>query len=87
MNVGWRFYKGSINEGASDVNFDDLSWNVVNVPHGLEIVPEEASGGINYQGEAWYRKHITFDAFFSKWSHKIKKKAEQEACKIALDLY
>lgn len=25
--------------------------------------------------------------FFSKWSHKIKKKAEQEACKIALDLY
>ena len=31
---------------------------VVNTPHGLEYLPDEASGGINYRGEACYRKHF-----------------------------
>lgn len=58
FNVGWRFYKGGV-EGAHRVDFDDMKWNVVNCPHGLELLPEEASGCVNYQGEAWYRKHFT----------------------------
>lgn len=57
FNVGWRFYKGSANN-AGQTNFDDSKWIIVNTPHGLEYLPEEASGGINYQGEAWYRKHF-----------------------------
>ncbi len=28
-------------------------------PIGIEYVPTEASGCINYQGEVWYRKHFT----------------------------
>ena len=58
MNPAWRFYKGSA-EGAESVTFDDSRWEVVSLPHGLEYLPTEASGCINYQGEAWYRKHFT----------------------------
>lgn len=57
FNVGWRFYKGSV-EGAEDVDFIDADWRLVNLPHGLELLADEASGSINYQGEAWYRKKI-----------------------------
>ncbi len=60
FNVGWRFVKKDV-AGASAKDFDDSSWNVVNTPHGLELLPLEASGGANYQGVAWYRKkfHIS----------------------------
>lgn len=57
FNVGWRFIKTNI-DGAHKVDFDDSEWEVVNCPHGLELVPTEASGCINYQGPAWYRKHF-----------------------------
>lgn len=53
MNPAWRFYKGSTN-GAEAINFDDSKWKVVSLPHGLEYLPAEASGSINYQGEAWF---------------------------------
>lgn len=58
MNIGWRFSKGHQLD-ASKVGFDDSSWELVSVPHGLELLPEEASGCVNYQGEAWYRKKFT----------------------------
>ncbi len=57
FNVGWRFVKKDVKE-AYQVNFDDSEWGIVNVPHGLETLPVEASGGVNYQGPAWYRKHF-----------------------------
>lgn len=55
FNVGWRFFKGSA-DGAEKPDFDDSNWQLVNLPHGLELLPDEASGSMNYQGEAWYRK-------------------------------
>nr|WP_244436432.1 sugar-binding domain-containing protein [Bacteroides timonensis] len=58
MNVGWQFYKGSCPD-AWQREFDDSSWEAVSIPHGLELLPEEASGSINYQGEAWYRKNFS----------------------------
>ncbi len=58
FNVGWRFVKGDP-KGAQEISFDDSAWEIVNTPHGLELVPEEASGCSNYQGPAWYRKHFT----------------------------
>lgn len=57
FNVGWRFLKGAAIKAEQPV-FDDSSWELVNTPHGLEYLPEEASGCVNYQGEAWYRKHF-----------------------------
>ncbi|MEG2126139.1 MAG: glycoside hydrolase family 2 TIM barrel-domain containing protein [Bacteroides sp.] len=58
MNPAWRFHKGSLPE-ASQPNFDDSSWSVVSLPNGIEYLPTEASGCVNYQGEVWYRKHFT----------------------------
>jgi len=60
FNVGWRFYKGNI-QGAEQTNFDDSKWDVVSTPHTVQLMPAEASGGRNYQGIAWYRKHFTVD--------------------------
>lgn len=61
MNPAWRFYKGAMN-GAEAKDFNDKSWTVVSLPNGIEYLPTEASGCINYQGEVWYRKHFTPDA-------------------------
>ena len=58
MNPAWRFYKGAVT-GAEAANFNDAEWTVVSLPNGIEYLPTEASGCINYQGEVWYRKHFT----------------------------
>ena len=58
FNEGWRFLLGDA-EGAGGVDFDDSSWQVVCAPHSVQLVPAEASGGRNYQGPCWYRKHFT----------------------------
>lgn len=55
FNQGWRFAKGNF-KNAALTNFNDSQWQATNLPHGLELLPTEASGGINYQGPAWYRK-------------------------------
>ena len=58
MNPAWRFCKGTV-AGAEATNFNDAEWTVVSLPNGIEYLPTEASGCINYQGEVWYRKHFT----------------------------
>ena len=58
FNPGWRFFRGDV-RGAEAVNFDDRSWNVVSTPHTVELMPAEGSGCRNYQGPAWYRKHLS----------------------------
>lgn len=60
MNPAWRFLKGDAPE-AWQVDFDDSDWQKVSLPHGLEYLPTEASGCINYQGKAWYRKHFNLE--------------------------
>ncbi len=60
MNPAWRFHKGEIdNNLVVRKDFDDSKWNIVSLPHGIETVPVETSGGTNYQGVVWYRKHFT----------------------------
>lgn len=58
MNPAWRLHKGSA-EGAERTDFNDKEWTLVSLPNGIEYMPSEASGCINYQGEVWYRKHFT----------------------------
>ena len=57
MNPAWRFLKADAPE-AWKADYDDSGWEVVCLPHGLEYLPTEASGCVNYQGAAWYRKHF-----------------------------
>ena len=61
MNPSWRFHKGAV-ESAETKEFNDKDWTVVSLPDGIEYLPTEASGCINYQGEVWYRKHFMPDA-------------------------
>lgn len=60
FNVGWRFIKQDVT-GAEKHDFDDSAWSVVNLPDGLELLPLAASGGVNYQGPAWYRKQFSLN--------------------------
>lgn len=57
LNPGWRFLKKDA-AGAENPEFDDSHWEAANLPHGLEILGENASGCRNYQGPAWYRKQF-----------------------------
>ncbi len=57
FNPGWRFLKADA-AGAEKPGFDDAGWEAANLPHGLELLGENASGCRNYQGPAWYRKRF-----------------------------
>jgi beta-galactosidase len=61
FNVGWRFLRADA-PGAQAIDFKDASWEVVSMPHTVELMPAEASGCRNYQGPVWYRKHFKLDA-------------------------
>ncbi len=64
FNTGWRFLQGDA-EGAAVPSFNDASWEVVNLPHTVGLIGAEGSGCRNYQGPAWYRKHVTFGPGFA----------------------
>lgn len=61
FNLGWRFYKGDV-EDAERKNFDDSAWQIISTPHTVELMPAEGSGCRNYQGIAWYRKKFVVPA-------------------------
>jgi beta-galactosidase len=61
FNVGWRFRTGTVKD-AEKTDFDDSAWEVVSTPHTVGLIPAEGSGGRNYQGPAWYRKHFKIDS-------------------------
>jgi beta-galactosidase len=67
FNVGWRFKTGDI-QNAEKIDFDDSEWAIISTPHTVKLMPAEASGGRNYQGPAWYRKHFVWD---ETWSGKL----------------
>lgn len=58
FNQGWRYHLGDAT-GAEAADFNDARWEVVCAPHTARLEPSEASGGRNYQGIIWYRKHFT----------------------------
>lgn len=47
MNPAWRLHKGEV-PNAFLPEFDDAQWQVVNLSNGIELLPLQASGGINY---------------------------------------
>jgi beta-galactosidase len=61
FNSGWRFHLGDVAD-AQTTSFDDSSWSIVSTPHSVTLEPAEASGGRNYQGVAWYRKHFRLNS-------------------------
>lgn len=61
FNPEWRFHLGDV-RNAERADYDDSLWEVVSTPHCVKLEPAEASGGRNYQGIAWYRKHFVAPA-------------------------
>ena len=63
----WRFYATNSaqfgrEETATAVSkINDATWQRVNLPHTVRLEPLNASGGRNYQGICWYRKHFSAD--------------------------
>ncbi len=57
LNPAWRFHRGDVPDGGSE-RLNDSRWAVVSLPDGIETLPAEASGCVNYQGPVWYRKHF-----------------------------
>lgn len=70
-NADWRFYRGAPPSGREDAvsrssakppfdrDYDDGAWEIVNLPHTVREEKLMTSGGLNYQGESWYRKRFT----------------------------
>ncbi|HLR37248.1 MAG TPA: hypothetical protein VK084_04325, partial [Chitinophagaceae bacterium] len=69
FNNGWLYHKGE-EKGAEKSKYIDSLWKQVSLPHGVDIRPENVSGGANYQGVVWYRKHffIPKDISNKKWT-------------------
>ena len=63
FGTGWKFRIGEV-KGAAEPGFDDSAWELVSLPHSVDLVPEDASGGRNYQGPAWYRKSFRLPKSF-----------------------
>jgi beta-galactosidase len=57
LDASWRFHLGDV-PGAQQINFDDSSWNTVDVPHTWNNIDGQ-QGGPYYRGIGWYRQHDT----------------------------
>jgi len=66
FNDSWKFIKGNP-ENAQAINFDDSSWETVNLPHDWAIkgpfnIDEPGNTGqLPWKGEGWYRKVFQVD--------------------------
>jgi Beta-galactosidase/beta-glucuronidase len=67
FDFDWKFYLGD-NANASKLEFNDLEWRTLDVPHDFSIEqpfdsknPSTGGGGYAYGGIGWYRKHFVLD--------------------------
>lgn len=60
INDSWRFKKGSPFD-AQSLNYDDSSWETVNIPHTWNDKDTDDEEAGFYRGPAWYRKKIFID--------------------------
>ena len=56
----WKFYRGNT-ENADTVDFDDSSWETVDIPHTWNSQDGEDGGNDYFRGTGWYRKMIRID--------------------------
>lgn len=65
-NQNWKFYRGQApvqraldkNISVWETDYDDSSWEKIALPHTVREEALNCSGGLNYQGEAWYRRRF-----------------------------
>jgi beta-galactosidase len=65
LDTGWKFYRNTPAGTPSAVDYDDATWENVNVPHSAMYVPPTPEGeasampGGSWTGICWYRKTFT----------------------------
>ena len=85
MNKDWTFFKGS-QSGAEAIDFDDSSWEPVNLPHSASI-PYWMDLEV-YEGDTWYRKEFEVPAELEARQAYIEfEGAFQHACSGRLQVY
>jgi len=79
FNDGWLFHKGEA-EGAENAQYQDKSWEKLNLPHDwaiygpFDIKYNPRCGGLPFYGTGWYKKYFT-----------AKKSWEGKTVRIAFD--
>ncbi|MGE0021595.1 MAG: glycoside hydrolase family 2 TIM barrel-domain containing protein [Draconibacterium sp.] len=70
LGSGWKFAKGS-NEQAFLPDFNDATWQTVEVPHDwaiegpFDLAGNGSTGKLPWKGEGWYRKNLEIPAGFA----------------------
>ncbi len=71
FNQDWNFIRADdasgdaqrpssqLQRGMDLAVLNDAAWEHVNLPHTVRLEPLDASGGRNYRGICWYRKHFS----------------------------
>ena len=77
FNRDWQFY---LPPTAPTSLPSEALWEHVNLPHSVRLEPLNASGGRNYQGVCWYRKHFVLQ---KAWAHKVIQLQFQGAMQVA----
>ncbi|HWB25366.1 MAG TPA: glycoside hydrolase family 2 TIM barrel-domain containing protein [Chitinophagaceae bacterium] len=85
FNNGWYFYKGDAPGAFKKAYVLNKAWKQVELPHGVDILPKEASGSINYQGIVWYRKTFILPKEVKNKALSITFEAIMGKCKIWLN--
>ncbi len=57
LDPSWRFHLGDV-PGAQQVDFDDSSWDAVDLPHTWNNLDGQQHGSY-YRGIGWYRRHYS----------------------------
>jgi beta-galactosidase len=57
----WRFLRAAA-PGAANVDYDDLTWQSVSLPHTWNARDGEDGGGDYYRGEGWYRRRFRVES-------------------------
>ncbi len=85
FNSGWKFLRGVQNSEVINPKFDDSPWEAVTLGHTVRLEPVNVSGGLNYQGDAWYRKRFILDDTFKGKKLYIKFEAAMHEAEVYLN--
>jgi beta-galactosidase len=60
LNTGWKLFAGE-EPHAAEVDFDDTSWDQINLPHTWNANDGQDGGNDYRRGVGWYRRTITLN--------------------------
>lgn len=77
FDYDWQFFRPRASVQLAEPQFEigkpvlfasDFQWEAATLPHSVRLEPRDVSGGQNYRGLCWYRKHF---ALAPDWKDRI----------------